>query len=31
LSSEECRILNMQRNLERYLGVTPTELEPLTG
>jgi choline monooxygenase len=29
LSSEECRILNMQRNLERYLGVTPTELEPL--
>jgi choline monooxygenase len=30
LSSEECRILNMQRNLERYLGIEPTELEPLT-
>ncbi len=29
LSSEECRILNMQRNLERYLGIEPTELEPL--
>jgi hypothetical protein len=30
LSSEECRILNMQRNLERYLGITPSELEPLS-
>jgi len=29
LSSEECRILNMQRNLERYLGIEPSELEPL--
>jgi len=29
LSSEECRILNMHRNLERYLGIEPSELEPL--
>jgi phenylpropionate dioxygenase-like ring-hydroxylating dioxygenase large terminal subunit len=29
LSSEECRILNMQRNLERYLGISPSELVPL--
>jgi nitrite reductase/ring-hydroxylating ferredoxin subunit len=26
LSSEECRIINLHRNLERYLGITPTEL-----
>ena len=29
LSSEECRILNLHRNLERYLGISPTELTPL--
>jgi phenylpropionate dioxygenase-like ring-hydroxylating dioxygenase large terminal subunit len=29
LSSEECRILNMHRNLERYLGIEPSQLEPL--
>ena len=23
LSSEECRIINMHRNLERYLGIEP--------
>jgi hypothetical protein len=26
LSSEECRIINLHRNLERYLGVSPTEI-----
>jgi hypothetical protein len=26
LSSEECRIINLHRNLERYLGIFPTEL-----
>jgi hypothetical protein len=26
LSREECRILNMHRNLERWLGITPTEI-----
>jgi choline monooxygenase len=26
LSSEECRIVNLHRNLERYLGIVPTEL-----
>jgi hypothetical protein len=29
VSSEECRVLNLQRNLERYLGIEPTELVPL--
>ena len=29
LSSEECRILNMHRNLERHLGIEPSQLEPL--
>ena len=29
VSGEECRIVNMQRNLERYLGIAPTELQPL--
>ena len=23
VSSEECRVLNLQRNLERYLGIEP--------
>ncbi len=27
VSSEECRVLNLQRNLERYLGIDPSELE----
>lgn len=26
LSREECRILNMHRNLERWLGIVPTEI-----
>jgi hypothetical protein len=26
LSSEECRVINTHRNLERYLGIEPTEL-----
>ncbi len=26
LSSEECRVVNTQRNLERYLGIEPSEL-----
>jgi hypothetical protein len=26
LSREECRILNMHRNLEHWLGITPTEI-----
>ena len=26
LSSEECRIINLHRNLERYLGISPTEI-----
>ena len=26
LSGEECRILNLHRNLERYLGISPTEI-----
>ena len=29
VSSEECRVLNLQRNLERYLGIEPSELVPL--
>jgi choline monooxygenase len=29
LSSEECRIVNLHRNLERYLDISPTELIPL--
>jgi choline monooxygenase len=29
ISSEECRIVNLHRNLEHYLGISPTELEPL--
>jgi len=29
LPSEASRILNMHRNLERYLGIDPSELEPL--
>jgi nitrite reductase/ring-hydroxylating ferredoxin subunit len=31
LSSEECRILNLHRNLERWLDITPTEIEGDTG
>ena len=27
LSGEECRILNLHRNLERWLGITPSEIE----
>ena len=27
LSSEECRIVHMQRNLERQLGISPSELQ----
>jgi len=26
LSGEECRIINLHRNLERYLGITPSEI-----
>jgi hypothetical protein len=26
LSGEECRIVNLHRNLERYLGISPSEL-----
>ena len=26
LSGEECRIVNLHRNLEDYLGITPTEI-----
>jgi hypothetical protein len=26
LSNEECRIINMHRNLERYLGIVPSEM-----
>jgi len=26
LSSEECRIINLHRNLERYLSISPTEI-----
>ena len=26
LSSEECRVINTQRNLERYLGIDPSEM-----
>ena len=26
LSNEECRIINLHRNLERYLGIFPSEL-----
>jgi phenylpropionate dioxygenase-like ring-hydroxylating dioxygenase large terminal subunit len=29
LSSEECRVVNLHRTLERYLDITPTELTPL--
>lgn len=29
LSAEECRIVNLHRNLERVLGITPTEIGPL--
>lgn len=31
LSSEECRILNLHRNLERWLDIVPTEIEGDTG
>jgi nitrite reductase/ring-hydroxylating ferredoxin subunit len=31
LSSEECRIINLHRNLERYLGVSPTEIVGFSG
>ena len=26
LSSEECRVINFHRNLERYLGIDPSEM-----
>ncbi len=29
VGSEEVRVINLHRNLERYLGIEPTELEPL--
>jgi choline monooxygenase len=29
--SEECRIVNMHENLERYLGISPTEIRTLDG
>jgi phenylpropionate dioxygenase-like ring-hydroxylating dioxygenase large terminal subunit len=29
VSAEECRIVNMHRNLERYLGIEPSELRPI--
>ena len=28
LSGEECRIVNLHRNLERYLGISPSEITP---
>jgi phenylpropionate dioxygenase-like ring-hydroxylating dioxygenase large terminal subunit len=31
VSGEESRIINMQRNLERYLGIVPSELVPLAS
>jgi hypothetical protein len=27
LSSEEARIINLHRNLERYIGIEPSEME----
>ena len=29
ISSEECRIINLHRNLERCLGIDPSELRPI--
>jgi hypothetical protein len=29
VGSEEVRVINLHRNLERYLGIEPTQLEPL--
>jgi nitrite reductase/ring-hydroxylating ferredoxin subunit len=29
ISSEECRIINLHRNLERHLGLVPSELRPI--
>jgi hypothetical protein len=29
IGSEECRIINFQRNLERFLGIEPSELVPI--
>ena len=29
LSTEECRIINMNRHLERYLGLEPGRTEPV--
>ncbi len=29
ISSEECRIINLHRNLERWLGIEPSELRPI--
>ena len=29
LSSEECRVINLHHNLERYLGITPSEMLPI--
>lgn len=29
VGSEECRIINLHRNLEKWLGIYPTQLEPI--
>lgn len=29
VSAEECRIINLHRNLERFLGIDPSELRPI--
>jgi len=29
LSNEECRVINLHRNLERYLGIEPSEMLPI--
>lgn len=29
ISNEECRIINLHRNLERWLGIEPSELRPI--
>jgi choline monooxygenase len=31
VGSEEVRVVNLHRNLERYLGISPTEMQPLDG
>ena len=31
LSQEECRIINLHRNLEAFLGITPSQMLPIGG